>query len=85
MRLKKIAPSHLPSFLLPCPQCRHHLAMSSSKPARLATGAESNDLEEVTHSCVHCGSTMTRTVRPLASPREIPRARAVVGMRRGGT
>jgi hypothetical protein len=34
-------------------------------PARFA-GADSNDLEDITHGCVQCGTTLTRTVRPLA-------------------
>lgn len=33
-------------------------------PARFA-GVESNDLEDITHGCVQCGTTLTRTVRPL--------------------
>jgi hypothetical protein len=41
------------------------MAITAVAPARLANGAESNDLEDVTHSCVHCGTTLTRTVRPL--------------------
>jgi hypothetical protein len=35
-------------------------------PARFAGGVESNDLEDITHGCVKCGTTLTRTVRPLA-------------------
>jgi hypothetical protein len=32
--------------------------------ARFAGGVESNDLEDITHGCVQCGTTLTRTVRP---------------------
>jgi hypothetical protein len=33
---------------------------------RIANGAESNDLKDVTHACVQCGRTLTRTVRPVS-------------------
>ncbi len=41
------------------------MAITDVSPARLANGAESNDLEDVTHTCVQCGTTLTRTIRPL--------------------
>ena len=37
----------------------------SVAPARLDTGSAANDLEDVTHGCVQCGTTLTRMVRPL--------------------
>jgi hypothetical protein len=74
MRLKDVAPSRLPSFLLPCMHCGHRMAMTAVAPARLANGAQSNDLEDVTHACVHCGTTLTRTIRPLSGD-----ALAIVG------
>jgi hypothetical protein len=49
MHCKNVAPSHLPSFLLPCPQCGSRLAITAVAPARLANGAASNNLEDVTH------------------------------------
>jgi len=42
------------------------MAITAVGPARFDSGSESNDLEDVTHSCVQCGTTLTRTVRPLA-------------------
>jgi DNA-directed RNA polymerase subunit RPC12/RpoP len=63
---KDVTPSRLPSFLLPCPHCGHRMAIMAVTPARFA-GAESNDLEDITHGCVQCGTTLTRTVRSLAS------------------
>jgi transcription elongation factor Elf1 len=66
MHHKDVAPSRLPSFFLPCPHCGHRMAISGVAPARLGNGAESNDLEDVTHSCVQCGTTLTRTIRPLS-------------------
>jgi hypothetical protein len=61
MRCKDAAPSLLPSFLLPCAHCGHRMKITAVAPARRANGAESNDLEDVTHACVHCGATLTRT------------------------
>jgi len=66
MRYKGVAPSHLPSFLLPCPHCGHRMAITSVAPARYDNGAESNDLEDVTHGCVHCGTTLISTRRSLS-------------------
>ena len=42
------------------------MAVTAVTPARFAGGVESNDLEDITHGCVQCGTTLTRTVRPLA-------------------
>jgi endogenous inhibitor of DNA gyrase (YacG/DUF329 family) len=65
MSFKGVTPSRLPSFLLPCPHCGHRMAITAVTPARFAGGVESNDLEDITHSCVQCGTTLTRTVRPF--------------------
>jgi hypothetical protein len=74
MHYDDVAPSRLPSFLLPCPYCRHRMAITAVAPTRLANGDESNDLEDVTHGCVECGTTLTRTARPLSGvAREIAR------------
>jgi hypothetical protein len=60
-----VASSRLPSFLLPCPHCGDRMVITAVTPARFASGVESNDLEDVTHSCVQCGTSLTRTIRPL--------------------
>lgn len=65
MPFKNVIPSHLPSFLLPCPHCGHRMTVTAVAPARLPSGVETNDLEDITHSCVQCGTKLTRTVRPL--------------------
>jgi hypothetical protein len=67
MHYKDVAPSRLPSFLLPCPHCGHRMAITGVSPARFENGGESNDLEDITHGCVQCGTTLTRTVRPLSA------------------
>jgi hypothetical protein len=36
----------------------------------LASGAASNDLEDITHGCVQCGTTLTRTIRPFSDDTE---------------
>jgi len=66
MPTKDITPSRLPSFLLPCPHCGHRMAITAVAPAQFPGGVESNDLEDVTHACVQCGTSLTRTVRPFA-------------------
>jgi hypothetical protein len=61
--------SNLPSFLLPCPCCGRRMTITAITPARSNGGAESAnlaDLEDITHGCAQCGTTLTRTVRPLA-------------------
>jgi phage terminase large subunit GpA-like protein len=63
---KDVAPSHLPSFILPCPHCGHRMAITAVTPAWFNGDAESGNLEDITHGCVQCGTTLTRTVRPLA-------------------
>jgi hypothetical protein len=48
------------------------MAITAVSPARFDNGVESNDLEDITHGCVQCGTTLTRTVRPLsADAREV--------------
>jgi hypothetical protein len=64
MRYHDVAPSYLPSLLLPCPYCGHRMVIAAVEPA--GHGAASNDLEDVTHGCVQCGTTLTRTVHSLA-------------------
>jgi hypothetical protein len=34
-------------------------------PARFTDGIGSNDLQDVTHACVQCGTTLTRMTRPI--------------------
>jgi predicted RNA-binding Zn-ribbon protein involved in translation (DUF1610 family) len=67
MHYKDVAPSYLPSFLLPCPHCGDRMAITAITPALYADGAESNDLEDVTHTCVQCGTTLISTRRLLPS------------------
>jgi predicted RNA-binding Zn-ribbon protein involved in translation (DUF1610 family) len=63
MRFMDVAPSHLPSFLLPCPHCGQRMAITIIEPTPLAYGAASGDLEDITHSCAQCGTTLIRTIR----------------------
>jgi hypothetical protein len=65
MRYQEVSPSRLPSLLVPCPLCVHRMVITTVEPALLADGAASNDLEEVTHCCVQCGTTIIRTVSSL--------------------
>jgi hypothetical protein len=41
------------------------MAITAVTPVRFASGVESNDLENLTHTCVRCGTTLSRTIRPL--------------------
>jgi len=41
------------------------MVITTVEPALLANGAASNDLEDVTHCCVQCGTTIIRTVTTL--------------------
>jgi hypothetical protein len=66
MHYKNVAPLHLPSFLLPCPHCGSRLAIMAIAPARLGNGAASNNLEDVTHTCVQCGMVLVGTRRPFS-------------------
>jgi hypothetical protein len=58
-----VHPSGLPSLLLPCTHCGHRMIFGSVEPARLGSGAASNDLEDITYYCVQCGTTLVRTMR----------------------
>ena len=66
-------PSGLPTFMMPCPQCRHRMSIKSIAPAMFAP-----ELEDITHACDHCGSELVRTVkappRPLAAAKSRDRA-----------
>jgi len=42
------------------------MAITAITPARSSESAESAHLEDITHGCVQCGTTLTRTVRQLA-------------------
>jgi DNA-directed RNA polymerase subunit RPC12/RpoP len=69
--VKNIIPSHLPSFLLPCPHCGHRMVVRAVTPVPLPVpldgDAESSDLDDITYGCVQCGTTMTRTVRTVVT------------------
>jgi predicted RNA-binding Zn-ribbon protein involved in translation (DUF1610 family) len=67
MDCSDVAPSRLPSLLLPCPHCGHRMVITAVEPALFAHGATANDLQDVTHGCEQCGTELTRTIRPLAS------------------
>jgi predicted RNA-binding Zn-ribbon protein involved in translation (DUF1610 family) len=64
MHCYDVAPSRLPSLLLPCPHCGHRMVITAVEPALFVDGATANDLQDVTHSCEQCGTELTRTVRP---------------------
>jgi hypothetical protein len=61
--VKNIVPSHLPSFLLPCPQCGNRMVVRAVTPVPLADSAKTSSLDDITYGCVQCSTTMTRTVR----------------------
>jgi hypothetical protein len=72
MRHPSVTPSRLPTFLLPCPFCGHRMAVTAVKPAMYAIEVEGQngqdtELEDVTHGCVQCGTTLTRTILPMAT------------------
>ena len=72
MRQPAVAPSRLPSFLLPCPFCGHRMAVTAVRPAAYAAdgggqSVPSAELEDVTHGCIQCGTTLTRTVLPMTA------------------
>ena len=56
---RTIMPSHLPSFLLPCPHCSNRMVVKAVTPVP----GEGSDLDDITYACVQCGTTLTRTVR----------------------
>jgi hypothetical protein len=64
MHYGNVAPSHLPTFLLPCSHCGHRMEITAVAPALYANGTASNDLEDITHTCVQCG-TMLISTRPF--------------------
>jgi hypothetical protein len=66
MRYQEVSPSRLPSLLIPCPHCVHRMVIATIEPALLAHGTASNDLEDVTHRCMQCGTTIIRTIRSLS-------------------
>jgi hypothetical protein len=66
MRYQEVNTSRLPSLLVPCPLCVHRMVITAVEPTLLADGAASKDLEEVTHGCVQCGTTIIRTVPSLS-------------------
>jgi hypothetical protein len=39
------------------------MAITIIEPTPLAYGAASGDLEDITHSCAQCGTTLIRTIR----------------------
>jgi hypothetical protein len=67
MQRKNVAPSRLPSFLLPCPHCRRRMEITAVTPALYPNGAASNDPEDIIHTCVQCGAILIRTRRPFTS------------------
>lgn len=62
-----VTPSQLPSFFLPCPQCGNRMEITAVVPARHANGAASDDLVDVIHTCVQCGSALVSTRRALSA------------------
>ena len=61
------APSCLPSLLLPCLRYGQRMEMTAVEPMSGLDGDQSNDLEDVTYHCVHCGTILIRTMQPLYS------------------
>jgi len=51
------------------------MAITAVTPARFV-GVEANDLEDITHGCVQCGTTLTRTVRLLSEEAQETAVRA---------
>jgi hypothetical protein len=70
MSYHNVAPSRLPTFLLPCPFCGHRMAVTSVAPTMFASEGENTELEDVTHGCVQCGTTLTRTILPITEAQE---------------
>jgi len=60
---KNIVPSHLPSFLLPCPDCGNRLVVRAVVPVPFEGGTKGSNLDDITYGCVQCSATLTRTVR----------------------
>jgi hypothetical protein len=42
------------------------MEITAIAPARLANGGASNDLEDINHNCVRCGTTLIRTRWPFS-------------------
>jgi hypothetical protein len=63
MGRKDVTSSGLPSLLLPCPLCGHRMAITSVTPLGFAEEGESADFDDVTHTCVKCGTAVIRTIR----------------------
>jgi hypothetical protein len=57
-------PSGLPTFMMPCPHCRHRMSIKSIAPTQFAP-----ELEDITHACDHCGSELVRTVKSASVPK----------------
>jgi hypothetical protein len=69
---ENVIPSHLPSMLLPCLYCGNRMAITASAPALYENGTGSNDLEDITHTCVQCGMTLISTRRRAGANRLTP-------------
>jgi len=77
VRYMDVAPSHLPSLILPCPHCGQRMAITNIEPAPLAYGAACGDLEDITHTCAQCSTTLIRTMR--SHRRAVAQSRWIVG------
>jgi DNA-directed RNA polymerase subunit RPC12/RpoP len=62
---KNIIPSHLPSFLLPCPHCGNRMVVKAVTPVPLDGDAARSTLDDITYGCIQCDTTLTRTVRSV--------------------
>jgi hypothetical protein len=61
---RSIIPSHLPSFLLPCPQCGSRMVVKAVTPVPVDDGSNARSgLDDITYGCVQCSVTLIRTVR----------------------
>jgi hypothetical protein len=58
--------SYLPSMLLPCPACGSRFELKAIEPDPIA-----QDLDNITHACVQCGTELTRTVWARQTDAEI--------------
>ena len=52
------------------------MTITAVVPAGSNSGAEVSNLEDITHGCAQCGTTLTRTVRLLAKRDREPAHRA---------
>jgi DNA-directed RNA polymerase subunit RPC12/RpoP len=64
MQCNDIAPSCLPSLMVPCPYCGHRMEITAVTHAEYPNGTASNGREDITHTCVQCGATLTSTRQP---------------------